>query len=145
VPRDSNLLAIFNIQEIFEKNSHSGRIKYVGPKFGKEKDTLFFTSDIFCLPSAYPVEALPLVLLEAMRAGLPIVTTDIGSIAEVVLNDLGGIVLNDNHPQKIIDALESLLKDHLRRKSFGDFNKDRFINYYSLDSFVRKWNKLLLS
>jgi glycosyltransferase involved in cell wall biosynthesis len=50
-------------------------LRYVGPVHGPEKSRLYQTSHCLCLPTRYPAEGQPLVLLEAMAQDLPIVAT----------------------------------------------------------------------
>jgi glycosyltransferase involved in cell wall biosynthesis len=55
--------------------NHPAQIHYVGPVHGHAKSELYLKSKIFCLPSFYPPEGQPLVLLEAMAHDLPIIAT----------------------------------------------------------------------
>lgn len=140
----SNDSPIGYIETAFKKHSSHGRIKYLGPIYGAEKENLFSSADIFCLPTCYSVEAFPLVLLEAMRAGLPVISTAIGAIPEVIINNAGGIILDGMEQSELSNALENLITDCAARKSYGEFNKNRFLTYYSLQSFARRWNEIFL-
>jgi glycosyltransferase involved in cell wall biosynthesis len=71
--------------------------------------------DIFALTSAY--EALPYVLLEALCAGLPIVSTAVGGVSVTVTQGHNGIVVAAQEVGEFADALDSLISDnHLRRR-----------------------------
>ena len=63
-------------------------------------------------------EGTPLSLIQAGMAGLPVVTTNVGSVPEVVLDGDTGIVTNLN-VQEIADALEKLVKDKGLRERLG--------------------------
>jgi glycosyltransferase involved in cell wall biosynthesis len=63
---------------------HPTQIRHVGSVQGAEKAALFATSHAFCLPTRYPAEGQPLVLLEAMAHDLPIIATRWRGIAEAV-------------------------------------------------------------
>lgn len=77
--------------------------------------------DIFMLPSVK--EGLPYVLLEARAAGIPIVSTNVGGIPEVV-RDTSGIVVPPKNPEKLAEAIEVLLSHKISlEKGSEDFNK----------------------
>ncbi|MCB0208314.1 MAG: glycosyltransferase family 4 protein [Anaerolineae bacterium] len=78
---------------------------------------LFSTSHIFCLPSLG--DCLPLVLLEAGAAGLPVVSTRLAAIPEVVLDGKTGYVTPINDVQAVVQALGRLITDPQLRLQQG--------------------------
>jgi glycosyltransferase involved in cell wall biosynthesis len=83
-------------------------IEILGPIAAEAKSDFFKSIDVFLFPTRYRFEAQPLVILEAMSYGLPIIVTDCGYLAELVGRH--GIVLglNDCLPDKIVDHLEKI-------------------------------------
>jgi len=77
---------------------------------GSAKDELLATAGILLFPPREP-EGHPRVVLEAMAAGLPVVTTDRGAIAETVRDGITGFVLPDPDPVELAGRLVSLLTD----------------------------------
>ena len=73
-------------------------------------------ADVFVLPSR--VEALPLVLVEAVSAGLPAVTTDVGDVREA-LGDVA-VVVPPEDPVALADGLRRLLTDPVERRRRGE-------------------------
>ncbi len=67
-------------------------IEFVGAVFGEEKREFYRTIDILCFPTKYKNEAEPLVVLEALASGVPVMAFDRGSIAEVLCDDCGCVV-----------------------------------------------------
>ena len=63
-------------------------------------------------------EGTPLILIQAGMAGLPVVTTNVGSVPEVVLNNVTGII-TELDIQQIADALENLVSDPVLRAQLG--------------------------
>ena len=93
-------------------------------------------SDIAVIPSIYDDPA-PLVVMECMASGLPIITTDSGGIPEYIGNDNCICVKRDNNIIKNLEiALDSLITNDEYRKILGQkaqqyaqqFNKERFYN-----------------
>ncbi|KNY26432.1 glycosyltransferase [Pseudobacteroides cellulosolvens] len=100
---------------------------------------LFASSDIFAFPSI--TEAFGLVLVEAMASGLPIVSTTIGAVPEVVMNGISGILVEPNNPEAFAEAIIRLVKNKTLRdemarnaaQSAGRFElKKMIINYENL-------------
>ena len=70
---------------------------------------------VFVLPcrraSGGSADALPVVLLEAMAAGAPVVTTPVGGITELVEQDVNGLVVPENEPRALATAVARVLVD----------------------------------
>jgi glycosyltransferase involved in cell wall biosynthesis len=74
--------------------------------------------DVFCLPS-YANEGVPQALAQAMASGLPVVTTPVGSITELVDDGRSGVLVPPSDPAALRSALEALLADAPRRAALG--------------------------
>jgi len=74
--------------------------------------------DVFCLPS-YANEGVPQALMQAMACGLPVVTTDVGSIAEIVRDGETGVMVKPQDEASLRAAIEALLDDPARRERLG--------------------------
>ena len=65
--------------------------------------------DLFVLPTR-PGEGIPRVLMEAMAAGLPVVTTDVAGISSLVTDGDNGLLVPDGSTNALVDAVRSLIK-----------------------------------
>lgn len=74
--------------------------------------------DVFALPSRW--EGMPLGILEAMHAGLPVVASDVGSVAESVRDGDTGRLVAAGDLAGLVDALRALLGDAQRRRRMGE-------------------------
>ena len=79
-------------------------------------ETYYAGADVFALSSAY--EGLPLVLLEAMAASLPVVSTDVGGVKDVVTDN--GILTESGSEDQLKDALLRLMEDPVLRRKMGE-------------------------
>jgi glycosyltransferase involved in cell wall biosynthesis len=96
-------------------------------------------------------EAQPIALLEAAAAGLPAVTTDVGSCREIVegfaddpVKGTGGIVVEPCNPEAIAKALATILRDSNLRKSMGHVMRERVANYYHRDRIRRLYEDMYM-
>ncbi len=94
---------------------------------------LFGASDIILSTSEN--EGMPVALIEAQLAGKPVVATDVGSVAEVILNHETGIVTNKN-AGSIATAVESLILDKTTREEMGRLATARAQALFSVDRMI---------
>lgn len=82
--------------EIFRaKDAFDSSLKYLGPVYDQAKDQFYADIDYFIFPSQYKNEAEPLVVLEALAAGVPVIASNIGCISDDI-GVGGGIALDVN-------------------------------------------------
>jgi glycosyltransferase involved in cell wall biosynthesis len=98
--------------------------------------------DIACLCS--DKEGLPLSLLEAMAAELPIVGTNVEGIRDVVLHNYNGFLVEKGNIQKFANALDILVKDRELRKTFGRRSREIAAQQYSLENCIKEYEKLFM-
>jgi glycosyltransferase involved in cell wall biosynthesis len=94
-------------------------IRWIGAVSGAEKATCLECADIFVLPTYYPAEGHPWVIVEALAAGLPIISADQGAVRESVFDGVNGFLVDKQRPDQIADKLVVLLRDSQLRESMG--------------------------
>jgi glycosyltransferase involved in cell wall biosynthesis len=113
-------------------------IRFLGIR--RDVSALLATADIFVLPSLW--EGLPLVLIEAMAAGLPAVVTAVGGNPEVVKDNISGILIPPRDAQALARAVCSLLNDPSKRHRFGRAARERFESRFSMQRFIEAHERL---
>jgi glycosyltransferase involved in cell wall biosynthesis len=107
----------------------SDRVRFKGYLRGTQKAKALINADIFVFPTYYP-EGCPISLLEAMAAGLAVITTPVGGIPDVFIHGQNGILLDNVTPNNIAEAVEKLLddeafltkvKENNRRKAWQEY------------------------
>ncbi|WER45167.1 glycosyltransferase [Cupriavidus sp. WKF15] len=96
---------------------------------------LLASSQIFVLVSDH--EALPLSVLEAMRAGLPVIASDLPGIREQLDDGRCGILLEDKQPQTLARALQALAADAPRREALGRLARQRWEQQFGLARMIQ--------
>ena len=119
--------------DLFEATKHDSERRELPVTFlGWRKDigALFAASDIAILTSDN--EGIPLTLIQAAQASLPIVATDVGSISDIVVHEVNGYLV-DSEPAALADALQKLAIDPVLRQIMGDAGRERTSRYFSLE------------
>lgn len=93
--------------------------------------------DIFCLPSYS--EGLPVSVLEAMAAKLPVVASNVRGIKEVVFHKQTGLLFPSNDSSALADSLEKLLTDTNLRNEIIENSFDWVIKNHALSGWVAKY------
>ena len=88
-------------------------------------------ADIFTLPSRW--ESLPLSIIEAMAAGLPVVATDVGGVAELVTDGHTGVLVPPRDVDALAASLDRLLADRQLRADMGRAGRDRYERLFTED------------
>ncbi len=96
--------------------------------------------DLFVLPSLR--EGLPVTLLEAMAAGLPVVATQVGGVPEVILDGITGILLPAGNPQALAEAIQRLLTKPGLCMEMGRSGRERVRDDFSVEQMVQKTQAL---
>jgi glycosyltransferase involved in cell wall biosynthesis len=107
------------------------RARYVGAVAGEDRLALFRDHDIFAYPSLR--DAFPLAVLEAMSAGLAIVASDVGAIAEITADT--ALLVPPNEPGRLADALAQLITVPSLRTELGRAARERYLARYTVASF----------
>jgi glycosyltransferase involved in cell wall biosynthesis len=92
--------------------------------------------DIFVLPSYY--EGMPMVVLEALSAGLPVIATSVGGIPEVVRDNYNGLLVKPGDIEAISKALETLLVNPELRTEMGQRSRKIAEQEFAVSSYVAK-------
>lgn len=100
----------------------SSSVRFPGYVRGKKKAELLLTSDIFLLPTTYG-EGMPISMLEAMAAGMPVILTRAGAIGELLVDGKHGVLLPSNEPTQISIAVERLLNSPEELRAIGERNR----------------------
>ncbi len=105
----------------------------------KDIGMILSASDIAVLSSDN--EGIPLTLIQASQAGLPIVSTDVGSVSDIVIDGLTGL-LTEVSSKGLIEGVLSLLDDPALGQRFGKTGQERAREFFSSRIMVERHAKL---
>ena len=98
--------------------------------------------DVFAISS--DTEQMPISVLEAMAAGLPVAGVDVGDVKEMVSLENRPFIV-DRRSQRLAGAISDLLADGETRSRVGAANRQRVCKDYTLDRMVRSYTDLYLA
>lgn len=116
------------LQEIIAQKALSSIVKFEGWVGGKKKIELLNNADIFILPSY--TEGLPISILEAMSYKLPVISTPVGGIPEVIEDGKNGILFTPGDKEALYQAIDKLHTDKIQRKSMGELSYSKVQSYF---------------
>ncbi len=111
---------------------HRERIHRLGHR--DDVPVLLTAADLFVFPSRF--EGLPGAVLEAQAMGLPIVASDIPSVAEVVPSADHGLLVPPDDPAALAAAVEQILDEPDRAAAMGACNRQAFLELHTLERSV---------
>lgn len=127
------------------KHELSEKVKYLGVKYNEDKEIAFKEADIFVLPTYYSNECFPLVLLEAMKFGLPVISTYEGGIPDIVEDGVTGYLVPQKDVNKLADKLQLLIEDNLLRDRMGSAGRLKYEAQFTFNRFENRMKDLLIA
>ncbi|KOO49000.1 glycosyltransferase family 4 protein [Viridibacillus arvi] len=131
-----------NVKELVNNKGLSHRVRFLGVR--NDIETQLQDADIFVLLSNF--EGLPLSILEAMRAGLPVIASDVGGIEELVVEGKTGYLVDQN-VLNIRKCLVRMIEDRPLRIELGqagrNFFEDHFLFQKMYDNTVSLYKEAL--
>jgi len=109
-------------------------IEHLGPVPMTERVGLYHRADIFVLPTY--AEAMPISVIEAMAAGLPVVTTPVGGIPEIVDSGSEGYLVECGNIVQLAEKIRSLATSPDTRHRMGEAGKDRVRKQMDFDLYI---------
>jgi glycosyltransferase involved in cell wall biosynthesis len=119
-------------------------VKFLGVLTGDAKFAVFARADVFAMPTFYECEAFPVVLLEAMAYGLPIVATQWRGIPSIVDDRETGFLVTPRDPGPVADRLETLAEDAALREQMGRAARQKFLEEFELATHLANLRQVFL-
>lgn len=105
----------------------------------QQRDQLLAKADVFILPSYN--EGLPMALLEAMSWELPVITTPVGGIPELVISEQNGLLVKPGEKQDLSVAIQRLISDSDFRQRLGA-NARKSVQSFDVNLYMTHLSKI---
>jgi glycosyltransferase involved in cell wall biosynthesis len=123
------------------KEKYQLPIHFHGPVYGEAKLKYFSEAEIFVFPPRAP-EGHPLVIVEAMAAGLPVISTDQGAITESVIDGKNGYIVASANPAEIARKIEYLVQNPEKRTLMGKESRRLYEELFTRDQMIGNFKKV---
>ena len=124
-------------------------VQLPGPKPQHQLRERLAAANVFVLPSVPEAEGgmdnLPTVIMEAMATGLPVISTRIGGIPEMVIDNETGFLVRPDDPVALADAIETVINDRSLGQKLGKAGHGRAQTLFSIEKNVRDLCALIYS
>ncbi|MBS1636790.1 MAG: glycosyltransferase [Bacteroidetes bacterium] len=110
----------------------------------KNKFQYLANADVFVFPPRDP-EGHPWSVVEAMAAGLPVISTDQGAIVESVQDGVNGFIVPPGNPAAIAEKLQTLLMDKSLREAMGKQSRSLYLNNFTEANMVENFSRTFQS
>jgi glycosyltransferase involved in cell wall biosynthesis len=123
-----------------QKYDLNERVRLSGPKRQPEIATLLSDATVFTLPCRIDpdgaMDNLPTVIMEAMAAALPVVSTEVGGISEMVRDGKTGLLVSTENPTAVANAINRFICDPNLARSYGQDARVRATELFSVENNV---------
>jgi glycosyltransferase involved in cell wall biosynthesis len=114
-----------------QRRGIAARVTFLGALAGREKVAAFVNSQMIVVPSW--TEGFPLVIAEAMAAGLPVIATGVGAIPDFVTDGEDGFLIAPRDPPALADRICRLLDDEDLRRRISQRVRERALHEFALE------------
>ena len=140
-PEDKERWINKKVHAIRSKADGKITIEWIPGAQGEKKRKLFNEAEIFVFPTSFPVEAQPLVLLEAMASGCAIITTTAGEIPSTLDRETATFI-DAVSPEILGEEIRSLAVDWQRRQNMGKRGLYLMRNTFSIKNYGDNWENI---
>jgi len=126
------------VEDYRRANRLESKVTLLG--FRSDVGELLRKADIFILTSRY--EGISVALLEAMRAGLPVIATRVGGVPETVRDGNTGLLVEPDDLPGLVKAMLSLSQSAELRREMGRHGRDFLVEEFSLATMSARYGKL---
>jgi glycosyltransferase involved in cell wall biosynthesis len=121
-----------DLQRRVEQLGLSGRVHFVGAR--RDLGNILGAVDMFLMPSLW--EGLPLSLVLAMGAGLPVIASRVAGIPEIVQDNVNGLLVDPNDATQLAAAMVRLVEDQSLRAALGEAAKAFVLPRFGIARYV---------
>lgn len=126
-----------SIRELVDRLDISDNVEFLGRR--DDVAELMHDSKCFVLPSNY--EGLPMTILEAMAAGLPVVATEVGGVSDIVKDGITGFLIDAGDEDSLVSAMSTVMSNRSIQQSMSSAAIE-MVGAYDAEAVARRYGAL---
>lgn len=130
-----------NLEYLIEQMGLKDKIEIRDPVPYEEVANIYRKAKIFVLPAIVidgAPHGIPNVIAEAMAMGLPVISSDVPNISELIENDKDGILVREKDPNAIAEAIEGFMVDRNKCIAIGKMARKKIENDFDAKKHIQK-------
>lgn len=131
------------LEAILNSSDLNRTVNHLGPLYEEDKYKELANCDLLVFPTSYKNECLPLVLIEAMQCGLPVISTYEGGIPSVVDNNVNGFLIEKSDINALVSKMEYLIQHPEKVKEMGMAARKKYESHFTLEKFEHNLVRVL--
>lgn len=132
--------AMARLTGVLAKEDLSRWVRVLGEVDRDRVAALLYAADMFLLPSW--MEGMPISVLEAMRAGVPVIATDVGAIPDMITDGVSGLLIRPHAPDSIAEAVLRLSRDVPLRNTIAQCGRKAFEEKFEFSRCIEEMRAL---
>jgi len=110
-------------------------VEILGPMYDREKEALLSSTDILVFPTYK--DTFPLVNLEAMQWGIPVISSNEGAIPDIIRDGVNGYIVDPHNIDQLASRVLELVRDPALRIRMGKSGRELYEKNYSIEAYEK--------
>jgi glycosyltransferase involved in cell wall biosynthesis len=128
------------LNELIKSLNIEGQTEFLGWVKGKDKEEAFKSCSVFCLPSY--TEGFPMAVLDAWAYGIPVITTPVGGLPDVLVHGKNALVFEPGNIGELSKNLEELIRSEKLRNILGNASFQLSNNLFNMNLISKQLDEL---
>lgn len=128
------------LEEMTERLGVRGDVIFLGER--NDIPDLLHLANVLVLPSHPAVETLPLAIMEAMAAGVPVVASRVGSVPDMIVDGVNGKLISPANSRELAVAIADLLDNPALAHTIADAGRRTVHDRYTLEKMILNYTRL---
>lgn len=121
-------------ERIIAEGGIKEKVEFLGSVTGERLNDFYMATDVLIFPSMYPYEGCPLILIDALGFGIPVISSrEIGAIPEMISDGIDGFLIDPTNPKEIAEKAIMLINDTHKRTEMGKSGRKKYEEEFTKD------------